>query len=134
MTQLPPYHDVNDQAVTFQQSSTDQANDATAHPYASSECSINCPPKASPSSQPFLDKDEDDSEDGAFEEESFGQNPFKPLPNLPEEKPTVLTTRALIIGLFAGALVNASNVYLGLKSGWTFGANLFGVSHGFGLT
>jgi hypothetical protein len=80
--------------------------------------------------QAFLEKDDDDLEEGGpFEDESFGQNPFKPLPNLPEERPRVLTARALIIGLCAGALVNASNVYLGLKSGWTFSANLFGVCH-----
>ena len=35
---------------------------------------------------------------------------------------------ALFVGLCCGALVNASNVYLGLKTGWTFTANLFGVS------
>jgi uncharacterized oligopeptide transporter (OPT) family protein len=64
---------------------------------------------------------------------SFAEDPFLPFDNLPEEKHNVLTFRALFIGLCAGALVNASNVFLGLKSGWTFGASLFGAIIGFGV-
>jgi hypothetical protein len=60
--------------------------------------------------------------------DSFIRDPFRPFDDLPEEKHWVMTWRAMFIGLCCGALVNASNVYLGLKSGWTFGANLFGVS------
>jgi len=36
-----------------------------------------------------------------------------------------------VIGIVCGALVNASNLYLGLKTGWTFTANLFGAIVGF---
>ncbi|KAF8470055.1 OPT oligopeptide transporter protein-domain-containing protein [Kalaharituber pfeilii] len=60
-------------------------------------------------------------------------DPFEPFPidsHLPEET-TVLTFRALFIGCLLGALVNASNVYLGLKTGWTFSANMFGAIFGF---
>jgi hypothetical protein len=48
--------------------------------------------------------------------DSFAEDPFKPLEDLPEENEWVLTGRALTIGMLAGALVNASNLYLGLKS------------------
>jgi hypothetical protein len=60
--------------------------------------------------------------------DDFIRDPFHPFDDLPEEKEWVLTFRAMFIGLCCGVLVNASNIYLGLKSGWTFGANLFGVS------
>jgi hypothetical protein len=61
--------------------------------------------------------------------DSFAEDPFRPLRDLPDENQWVLTGRALTVGLLAGAFVNASNLYLGLKSGWTFSANLFGVSN-----
>ena len=70
----------------------------------------------------YEENEEDDSQD------SFMKNPFKPFDNLPEERSRVLTVRALVIGISCGALVNASNIYLGLKTGWSFSANLFGVS------
>jgi len=60
--------------------------------------------------------------------DDFTIDPFKPFDDLPEEGKWILTFRALVVGLACGALVNASNVYLGLKTGWTFTANLFGVS------
>lgn len=59
--------------------------------------------------------------------DDFTLDPFKPFDDLPEERKNILTLRALFVGLCCGALVNASNVYLGLKTGWTFTANLFGV-------
>jgi hypothetical protein len=60
--------------------------------------------------------------------DDFTIDPFKPFDDLPDEPNNILTIRALFVGLCCGALVNASNVYLGLKTGWTFTANLFGVS------
>lgn len=60
--------------------------------------------------------------------DSFVKDPFSPFDDLPPERENVLTVRAVVVGLMCGALVNASNVYLGLKTGWTFTANLFGVS------
>ncbi|KAF1841384.1 oligopeptide transporter [Cucurbitaria berberidis CBS 394.84] len=60
-------------------------------------------------------------------------DPFKPFDNLPEESSKLLTFRALFVGLCCGALVNASNVYLGLRTGWTFTANLFGAIAGFAI-
>ncbi|MBZ0263520.1 OPT/YSL family transporter, partial [bacterium] len=35
-----------------------------------------------------------------------------------------LTLRAVISGLFVGCLIGASNVTIGLKIGWTFGASI----------
>lgn len=41
--------------------------------------------------------------------------PFPALKGVPEE-PSPLTTRAVVVGIILGSLVNASNVYLGMKS------------------
>ncbi|MFN8179248.1 MAG: OPT family oligopeptide transporter [bacterium] len=38
--------------------------------------------------------------------------------------PSELTFRAVISGLFVGSLIGASNVCIGLKIGWTFGASI----------
>ena len=40
----------------------------------------------------------------------------------------LIFTRAVFVGCFLGAVVGASNIYLGLKTGFTFGPQLFGVS------
>lgn len=45
-------------------------------------------------------------------------DPFVPYDDLPDERKRVLTVRAMIVGCICGALVNASNIYLGLKTGW----------------
>ncbi|KAK8136995.1 OPT oligopeptide transporter protein-domain-containing protein [Apiospora sp. TS-2023a] len=60
---------------------------------------------------------------------------YKPLPRLvgvPEEE-NPLTVRAVVVGIILGSLVNASNVYLGLKTGFLFGASMFGAIFGFGI-
>jgi hypothetical protein len=67
------------------------------------------------------------------EVDDFTEDPYRPFNDLPEERHWVLTFRAVFIGVIAGALVNASNLYIGLKSGWTFTANLFGSIAGFGI-
>ena len=54
--------------------------------------------------------------------DSFVADPFKPLTDLPDEKDWVMSPRAVLVGVVAGALVNASNVYLGLKSGCKYPA------------
>lgn len=57
---------------------------------------------------------------------------FPPLKGVPvEENP--LTARAVLVGILLGSLVNASNVYLGLKTGFTFSATMFGAIFGFGI-
>lgn len=76
---------------------------------------------------------------GEMEETDMGDkeeitvDPFVPFDDLPPERERVLTVRAMIVGCICGALVNASNVYLGLKTGWTFGASLFGAIVGFSV-
>jgi hypothetical protein len=60
---------------------------------------------------------EEDTQDEDPWQDDFALDPFKPFDDLPPERSWILTVRALIVGLIAGALVNASNVYLGLKSG-----------------
>ena len=66
--------------------------------------------------------------DGEELTDAFAQDPFKPFDDLPEEDRNPLTVRAVVLGVFCGTLVNASNIYLGLKSGWTASANIFAVS------
>jgi len=58
--------------------------------------------------------------------------PFPPLKGVPEEGAQI-TFRALLLGCCLGAIVSASNIYLGLKTGWTFGASLFGSILGFAI-
>ncbi|KAI0378060.1 OPT superfamily oligopeptide transporter [Hypomontagnella monticulosa] len=64
-------------------------------------------------------------------ETSSNSDPFIPFDDLPGENRNILTLRAIVVGLFCGGLVNASNIYIGLKSGWTAGANIFGSIVGF---
>ncbi|KAI5777360.1 OPT oligopeptide transporter protein-domain-containing protein [Geopyxis carbonaria] len=60
--------------------------------------------------------------------------PFTDDPGAPVESHSqILTVRAVLTGCVLGGLVNASNIYLGLKTGWTFSASLFGAIFGFGL-
>ncbi|KAI1410623.1 oligopeptide transporter [Hypoxylon sp. FL1857] len=44
-----------------------------------------------------------------------------------------LTIRAVLVGIVLGSLVNASNLYLGLKTGFTFAASMFGAIFGYGI-
>lgn len=57
-------------------------------------------------------------------EQETGQ-PFAVDPTLPRET-QLLTWRAVLIGSLLGLIVGASNIYLGLKTGFSFGASLFG--------
>jgi OPT family oligopeptide transporter len=59
---------------------------------------------------------------------------YTPFPDVKgiEPEPNPLTVRAVLIGIILGSLVNASNVYLGLKTGFTFSATMFGAIFGFG--
>ncbi|CUS14945.1 unnamed protein product [Tuber aestivum] len=77
-------------------------------------------------------KDEDDSIASEPDWDPF--TPFPIVEGAPEEaRSQILTIRAVVVGCMLGGLVNASNVYLGLKSGWTFAANLFGAIFGFAI-
>ncbi|KAG0636378.1 OPT oligopeptide transporter protein-domain-containing protein [Tuber brumale] len=77
-------------------------------------------------------KDEDDSIASEPDWDPF--TPFPIVEGAPEEtRSQILTVRAVVVGCILGGLVNASNVYLGLKSGFTFAANLFGAIFGFAI-
>ncbi|KAH8881677.1 OPT superfamily oligopeptide transporter [Thozetella sp. PMI_491] len=58
--------------------------------------------------------------------------PLPPAEGVPEEKHP-LTVRAVALGCLLGSLVNAADVYTGLKSGITSGAEVFGAIMGYGL-
>ncbi|KAH7041348.1 OPT oligopeptide transporter protein-domain-containing protein [Microdochium trichocladiopsis] len=58
--------------------------------------------------------------------------PLKLDDSIPHEE-SILTARAVIVGIILGGLVNASNLYLGLKTGFTFGASMFGAIFGYGI-
>ncbi|KAJ3555808.1 hypothetical protein NM688_g2375 [Phlebia brevispora] len=59
----------------------------------------------------------------------------RPFPVDPDEMEEThqLTLRALFVGWCLGAIVGASNIYLGLKTGFTFGPQLFGAIFGFAI-
>ncbi|KAI0364271.1 OPT oligopeptide transporter [Pilatotrama ljubarskyi] len=59
-------------------------------------------------------------------------DPFPEDPDAPLEEQQ-FTFRAVFVGCALGAVISASNVYLGLKTGWTFGASLFGSIFGFAI-
>ncbi|KAJ8592372.1 OPT superfamily oligopeptide transporter [Rhizopogon salebrosus TDB-379] len=44
-----------------------------------------------------------------------------------------LTVRSVLVGCILGGIVAASNIYLGLKTGWTFSSSLFGAILGFAI-
>ncbi|KAJ3106944.1 hypothetical protein HDU97_005225 [Phlyctochytrium planicorne] len=60
---------------------------------------------------------------------------FDPYAPFPDDGPveTQFTIRAVVVGCLLGAVVSASNLYLGLKTGFTFGASLFGAIFGFAI-
>ncbi|KAG1469257.1 hypothetical protein G6F56_003359 [Rhizopus delemar] len=58
---------------------------------------------------------------------------FEPETKIIEIEETQFTWRAAIVGSLLGCLVAASNTYLGLKIGWTFGASLFGAIFSFAI-
>ncbi|KAK3364675.1 OPT oligopeptide transporter protein-domain-containing protein, partial [Lasiosphaeria hispida] len=53
-------------------------------------------------------------------------------PNIPHE-PNPLTLRAIAVGCLLGSLVSHSILYLGLKTGFSFSANIFGAIFGYGI-
>ncbi|EGX94287.1 oligopeptide transporter [Cordyceps militaris CM01] len=51
---------------------------------------------------------------------------FLPFPDIPASSGHILTLRASVVGILCGVLVNASNIYIGLRAGWTTSANVLG--------
>ncbi|KAG0709867.1 OPT oligopeptide transporter protein-domain-containing protein [Suillus ampliporus] len=58
--------------------------------------------------------------------------PFLESPDAPVEEQQ-LTVRAVLVGCILGGIVAASNIYIGLKTGWTFSSSLFGAILGFAI-
>ncbi|KAK5170129.1 uncharacterized protein LTR77_004713 [Saxophila tyrrhenica] len=56
-----------------------------------------------------------------------------PIDPTAQEETHQLTFRAVFVGCVLGGVIAASNVYLGLKTGWTFSASLFGSIFGFAI-
>ncbi|KAG8807572.1 hypothetical protein FRC19_006590, partial [Serendipita sp. 401] len=102
----------------------------------------------SPASEHFDEKQRpvhDHNDEKPIFEESYDLNVRDPFPideSMPEETNQVfllsfplglvikafhlqLTLRALVVGAVLGCVVGASNIYLGLKTGFTFGPQLF---------
>ena len=73
----------------------------------------------------------DEENNVKYGKDDQAEDPFQTFPDLPVESGNILTFRAVTVGVLCGALVNASNIYLGLKSGWTASANIFAVSFDF---
>ncbi|KAI9478013.1 MAG: OPT oligopeptide transporter protein-domain-containing protein [Benjaminiella poitrasii] len=73
----------------------------------------------------------DEKKDYLKDEISISSQPKGPLENITEE--FHFTWRSCIVGSLLGCLVAASNTYLGLKIGWTFGASLFGAIFSFAI-
>ncbi|EEH19220.1 hypothetical protein PABG_01539 [Paracoccidioides brasiliensis Pb03] len=61
------------------------------------------------------------------------EDKFSPFQDMHHDQNPIFTFRALLVGCLCGALVNASNIYLGLKAGWTTSANIFGSIVGFAV-
>ncbi|KAF8348533.1 oligopeptide transporter [Amanita rubescens] len=87
-------------------------------------------------SQDYQNEKQEDTNSGESTPEKFDDHdvskPFPPLPDEIEEKHQ-LTIRAIVVGCTLGAVVGASNIYLGLKTGFTFGPQLFGSIFGFAI-
>ncbi|SNX84493.1 related to permeases - unknown function [Melanopsichium pennsylvanicum] len=69
------------------------------------------------------------------EEDFVAEDPHEQfaLKYFPDDEPHQLTIRALVTGTVLGCVIAASNVYLGLKTGFTFGASLFGALLGYSI-
>ncbi|PGH14929.1 OPT family oligopeptide transporter [Helicocarpus griseus UAMH5409] len=92
---------------------------------------------------PIGEEEDDDDVQSAEEDALDGEtivsegdapgDPFLPFQDMHYDSNPILTFRALLVGCLCGALVNASNIYLGLKAGWTTSANIFGSIVGFAV-
>ncbi|KAF4971700.1 hypothetical protein FZEAL_9764 [Fusarium zealandicum] len=82
--------------------------------------------------QPHFDVDLKSDTDGDEDRITDLFSSFPPAKGV-EYEPNPLTVRAVVVGIILGSLVNASNVYLGLKTGFTFPATMFGAIFGYGF-
>ncbi|KAJ6784141.1 hypothetical protein PWT90_04171 [Aphanocladium album] len=57
---------------------------------------------------------------------SASVDPFLPFDDIESCTGQIVTLRATVVGILCGILVNASNIYIGLRAGWTTSANVLG--------
>ncbi|KAJ3494976.1 hypothetical protein NLG97_g3720 [Lecanicillium saksenae] len=57
---------------------------------------------------------------------SAALDPFTPFGDITNCDRRIITLRAAVVGILCGVLVNASNIYIGLRAGWTTSANVLG--------
>lgn len=86
--------------------------------------------KTSPGAFDVSETDVEDRQEAFTAEDLAKGIPF-PKHTLPLEDGEGLTIRALVVGTALGFVIAASNIYLGLKTGFTFGASLFSALLGF---
>ncbi|OAA74189.1 oligopeptide transporter [Cordyceps fumosorosea ARSEF 2679] len=58
---------------------------------------------------------------------------FVPFTDMPNCTGQIITVRASVVGILCGVLVNASNIYIGLRAGWTTSANVLGAIASFAV-
>ncbi|KAJ3100638.1 hypothetical protein HDU97_002031 [Phlyctochytrium planicorne] len=98
---------------------------------------------ASPSQRPYVPLNDPKESDRTFtiEDDEERLNPPTPVPGEePDEsinslidEGTGFTFRAVFVGTLLGCIIGASNMYLGLTVGWSFGGSLFGSIVGFAV-
>ncbi|KAF8761685.1 OPT oligopeptide transporter protein [Rhizoctonia solani] len=83
----------------------------------------------------FDEKKDNEKSLGVHDSDHGHTDSHEPFPIDPEhaDEEYQLTLRALVVGWMLGAVVGASNIYLGLKTGFTFGPQLFGAIFGFAI-
>jgi len=101
------------------------------HPFAETSPPQEGPEQLNEKDETRVQNDDLKSETSEIVEEDL-YAPLKMDPNIPHEE-NPLTFRAVFVGCLLGFLVNASNLYLGLRTGFTFSANMFGAIFGYGI-
>lgn len=112
-TSRPPTLRRASSEVKDEKSYYDEKGDANALPYGA-------------------DGDAEDQQESFTAEDLARGIPFSES-SLPQEDGQGLTIRALVVGTGLGFVIAASNIYLGLKTGFTFGASLFSSLLGFAI-
>ncbi|PWN53970.1 OPT superfamily oligopeptide transporter [Violaceomyces palustris] len=82
---------------------------------------------------PFYSQDPEGGEKEKYVARDLNVGEPFPIETLGPDEEYQLTIRSLVVGTGLGCIVAASNIYLGLKTGFTFGASLFGAILGFAI-
>ncbi|KND86889.1 hypothetical protein TOPH_08477 [Tolypocladium ophioglossoides CBS 100239] len=107
----------------------DSTNGFRNHQDSRGECG-----RSSDEAEPLLARNvlpESNGDDGAYDALDL-YTPLR-IDVVPPEARECLKTRALVVGIMLGSLVNASNLYLSLKTGLGFPASTLGAILGYGI-